>query len=243
MNCPEVELEHIVEQYLAGQLREPEREQWELHYFECDRCFAALQAMLAVQSALRAAGPAMIPVRRRPVWAWPAMGLAAAAALFAAVLFTRPSHEAARNVPPAVAHEGILTLARVEPPPYAASTLRGPGDSAASDFRAAMENYPAGDYHATAAALRQVLQRHPDSADARYFLGICELLDGKAQAAVPELRSIAAAGSPYAEEAHYFLAQAYLRLGQVPDALAELKRVEGEYAPKARRLIQQIEKH
>jgi Putative zinc-finger len=73
MNCNEVEQREILESYLLDRLAEPEREEFEKHYFECASCFSQLQTRLAVQAELQHQ-PAM-PARARGAsfrlgWAW-----------------------------------------------------------------------------------------------------------------------------------------------------------------------------
>ena len=73
MNCQEVEERDILEEYLLDRLTEPERDEFEKHYFECGSCFSQLQTRLALQTELRRQ-PAM-PARTRGaslrrVWAW-----------------------------------------------------------------------------------------------------------------------------------------------------------------------------
>jgi hypothetical protein len=73
MNCEEVEEREILEEYLLDRLTEPDREEFEKHYFECASCFSQLQTRLAVQAELQRQ-PA-IPDRVRGAgfrlaWAW-----------------------------------------------------------------------------------------------------------------------------------------------------------------------------
>src|ERR1700687_5497371 len=53
MNCKEVEEREILEEYLLDRLTEPDREEFEKHYFECASCFSQLETRLAVQAELR----------------------------------------------------------------------------------------------------------------------------------------------------------------------------------------------
>ena len=86
MNCNEVEQRGILESYLLDRLAEPEREEFEKHYFECASCFFQLQTGLAVQAELQRQ-PAM-PARARGAsfrlgWVW-APALVTVALLLAA---------------------------------------------------------------------------------------------------------------------------------------------------------------
>jgi hypothetical protein len=59
MNCKEVQELDIAERYLLDRLTEPEREEFEKHYFECGSCFSQLQTGLTVQAELRKLAPHM----------------------------------------------------------------------------------------------------------------------------------------------------------------------------------------
>ena len=53
MNCKEVEERDIVEGYLLDRLSEAERDEFELHYFECASCFSQLETARMVQAELQ----------------------------------------------------------------------------------------------------------------------------------------------------------------------------------------------
>ncbi len=50
MDCLRVERLGVIERYLADRLDETDREAFERHFFECDRCFAALERARTVRS-------------------------------------------------------------------------------------------------------------------------------------------------------------------------------------------------
>ena len=87
----------------------------------------------------------------------------------------------------------------------------------------------------------------PDAPHISFFLAICHLLTGHVDAAVGGLQSTIALGdSRYLEEAHYYLAKARLRQGDVRAAQTELKRtieLRGQLEADARRLLAQVEAH
>src|ERR1039458_3107865 len=185
MSCEQFDTNGTYERYLAGGLTEPEREAFELHYFECGRCFDALRVLRATRAALRAGGaPATLPLpvfRRRGALA--AIGLAAA--LFAgsvAVLTTRHMTsvplQTATVEAPAPPHSDFALEALMDPPSWDSQTLRGVETAPTRRFEAVMKLYAARDFFAAANALREVLAADPASLDARYFLGICDLLTG-----------------------------------------------------------------
>lgn len=252
MKCAEFERENSAGCYLAGELSEPEREAFELHYFECDSCFQELQDMRMAREAVRSAGAPATPVARRLRW-WLAPGIGIAAALILGVflyLKAKPEQAATDQAPsmsaPAAMKAAAVELARLEPPPYIATTLRGVQSNAGSEFRDAMRSYADHNYPAAGKALQKVLDRHPDSLDARYFLAISKLLSNDAAGSIAGLRMVIEAGgrSPYAEESHYYLAHALLRTGNKAGAKAELKKVagmHGDYEQKARDVLKSIQ--
>jgi hypothetical protein len=164
MNCKEVEEREILERYLLDRLTEPEREEFEKHYFECGTCFFQLQTGLALQTELRRQ-PAM-PARARRAswrrgWVW-APAFATIVILFSAGIWwysgrnRQPSQQVASppskvnpNVPVQVqspSAPSLEELGRVEPPPYSGMVLRGAEDEAHETFQQAMQLYVKRDY-------------------------------------------------------------------------------------------------
>jgi tetratricopeptide (TPR) repeat protein len=144
--------------------------------------------------------------------------------------------------PPVVA---LSVLARVEPPPYAAAVLRGPHDEAAAKFDAAMGRYVKRDYRGAVPGLEAAIALRPDVPQYAFFLGVCHLLTERADPAVAELQKAIAIGeSPYLEEAHFYLAKARLRHGDIAAAREELQRTierQGRLETEARRLLAQLD--
>jgi TolA-binding protein len=133
-------------------------------------------------------------------------------------------------------------LARVEPPPYAPLVVRGgePGDEA---FARAMERYVRGDYGGAAAGLRAAVKEDPESAEAQFYLGVCELLAGRPEAALGPLRRAAAGDPGFAEAARYYMAKAHLARGDVAaarEALRAVARGDGDHKEQAARLLGQL---
>jgi TolA-binding protein len=135
----------------------------------------------------------------------------------------------------------LATLARVDPPPYTPTVLRGVQDEARRRFRDAMRLYASGDYAAAEPGLAAAAELDPEAPDSAFFLGICRLMSGDFAAAVADLeRTIALGESPYLEEAHFYLAKARLKQGDVAAAGAALEstvRLRGEHEREARSLL------
>ena len=111
----------------------------------------------------------------------------------------------------------------------------------AAAFDAAMRQYSAGHYDAAARMLAPLVRAPLDLPQAAFFLGISDLMDGRFDAARAALDTVAASGSsPYADEAHFYLAKIDLRAGDAAAARRELAiAAERDAGPsgEARRLL------
>ena len=141
--------------------------------------------------------------------------------------------------------EVLARLARAEPPRYSPSVLRGAADEATVSFKEGMKDYVAGDYGAAIPSLRQAAHLDPERPDIAFFLAASELLAGNTASAIGEFeRTIAMGDTPFLEEAHFYLAKAYLAQGEVDRARAELTTVQslrGERLSEAGELLAQLD--
>jgi TolA-binding protein len=218
MTCKQIEAEGVIEQYLANLLPNAARKAFELHYFGCDQCFETLEAYRATVTALRQTPKA--PRR----WIWPAAVAAAAAlAVLGVRFFPHPTKIQMPSAP------DVALLARVEPPPYSVPVLRGVPDGATTEFHSAMEPYRQGDYAAASEALKKFLDGSPKQGrpfiDAEFFLGACYLLTGRTDDASVAFQAVLVADSPYLEEAHFLMAETWLKKREAGHARAELEKV------------------
>jgi hypothetical protein len=141
-----------------------------------------------------------------------------------------PTPAPAPAVPPATAptaastrHAALAQLALVVAPRYVPMAVRGEGPPAGS-FDAAMAHYVAGRHREAAAALKTLSAAEPADPGIAFFWGISELVLGHPQAAREGLtRAIASDVQPYADEAHFYLAKAYLAEEAVAAARRELR--------------------
>ncbi len=213
MTCQQIEADGVIEQYGANRLTNAARKQFEIHYFGCDQCFETLEAHRAAATVLRRP-----PRTRRWVWA-------AAAAAAIVIIGLRFIHSAPPKVEPAP------LLVQVEPPPYSVPTFRAVPNSATRQFYAAMEPYQRHDYPAAIEALKKFLGGSPKQErpflDAEFFLGACYLLTDQPDEASATLNPVLAADSPYLEEAHFLMAEAWLKKGDAGRARTELEKVIG----------------
>jgi Putative zinc-finger len=139
----------------------------------------------------------------------------------------------------------LAALAAVQAPQYTPPTLRGALDEAERRFREAMRLYVRRDYAGAKAGLSAAAGLDRERPDIAFFLGICELLTDEPMAAIGEMRRTIALGeSPYVEEAHFYLAKAHVRRGELAAAASELAatiRLRGEREQEARELLKKIE--
>ena len=96
-----------------------------------------------------------------------------------------------------------------------------------------MTHYSAGRHRRAADGLQTLADRAPAAAHVQFFLGISELMTGNVARARGALQRTAESGvSPYADEAHFYLAKAALRAGDLTTGVRELQiAVEREAGP------------
>jgi TolA-binding protein len=91
-------------------------------------------------------------------------------------------------------------------------------------FQAAMRAYAEKRYGDAKALLDDEVRLAPDVPEVNFFLGVCRLVKGKPSSAVQPLRSVLThKESPYVQSAHFYLAKAYLQLGDLQQAEGELQ--------------------
>jgi len=270
MICREVEEQDILEAYLLDRLTEPEREEFEKHYFECASCFSQLQTGLTVQEDLRRQPPLPKQARGaslRDAWVW-APAFATILVILSAGIWWysaqkgRLSQQAVTSptkanpevsvqpqtplAAPSVHSSSMQELARVEPPPYSAVVLRGTEDAPHEAFRNAMQNYVKGDYAYAIPGVRVAVKASPRVPRFNFYLGACYLLTGQTDSAIVSFRKTVSLGDPaYSESAHFYLAKAYLSKNEVSAAKVELRttvRLRGDHEAEAGDILSQLPK-
>jgi tetratricopeptide (TPR) repeat protein len=254
MECAQIKHEEVVERYLTGSLDPQERESFEDHYFACEQCFAALQAHRALQAALSASAPQIraMPAPNPTAWRWTAAMVTAAVVILAVVGIRwgmrpglSPPPAPTQTMQPGPASPSLAELARFDPPTYTPTVLRGAQDEATRKFRAAMKQYQQGDYARAVTGLREAAKLNPKDAGALFFLGVSCLLSGQTDEGIAVLQqSVALGDTPYLEEAHYYLAKAFLRKSDLAAAGAELQKgaqLKGDLESKVQELLQAIQ--
>ncbi len=259
MNCDAVHSGDLVERYALGELSDAERSSFEDHFFACDSCFEAVRLMQSLQAVAderpRTSLPGLQAVAPRRTRKWTMWGAAAAVVIAGFGLAemgrraprtevrTAQTNPAAAITVPGPSPE-LQLLARVDAPRYTAPNLRSAAPARDTQFRAAMAKYAAGEYAVAAEALRGLANGGPETAAARFYLGICEMMTGDANDAAEHLRATASLGeTPYLEEARFFLAKALLAKQDTAGATQALEQtiaLTGDRETEARRLLEQL---
>jgi TolA-binding protein len=270
MTCEQIERDEIAEQYLFGRLSGADQDRFEAHYFDCTRCQERLRALedARVQLARDVADglgqstsrPAAAVRRSGLVWRVVGAGLAAAAVIVFAVRITQipdtnsPTGADAApsgggdvtlpNAPSTPAAPDLRALAQIQPPRYEPLRLRAATTQAQREFRDAMELYVAGDYAGAAVGLHRAVELDTSLVAANFYLAVCVLQSDQTEEGVTLLQRVIASGeSPYLEDAHFFLAKASIRQGDIAAARSELTHVaalDGDRRTEARQLLARL---
>lgn len=239
MKCEE--LNALIDGYLEGTLAEEIQETFELHYFECDECYAQLKVVERLHSK-------EVPIvtgskSTAAVWQWllnwkPA--LAVTMVLIAVVSFWVIDKDG--NI------EGLYRVSDVPAPLYYKSETRDSAGSPAAVERAAvfdqaMDYYHQKNYSRTLELLKP-MEHSEANAKITFFKGICYLYTGSVDDSIQAFDLIIENMNPsYYDEAIYYKAIALLRKGKKKPALEQLNHLAGmfsPYAPKAKEMIQKI---
>ena len=199
----------VAPRYVAGTLEPEAVVAFELHMVDCAACQQALREAAALRKVLRTTEGARAtprPVRRHLQWAVP---LAAAAAV--TIWLAQP-----RETP-------LARLGRVgAAPALGVLPVRGDADSAASLVQRGVTEYLAGHYREAAHRFAESDSLSPSEA-AAFYRGVSALLGGDAAGAIAVLRRLMRSpDDPYAAEAHFYSAKAWLRQGRADSALVHL---------------------
>ena len=254
MTCDDIERDEIAEQYVLGRLGAEESARFEAHYFDCARCLDRVEQLKSVHDALATVNAPKIesaPSARR---LWPAVGgLAAAAIVVLAVGVIQDSPTPSPVESPATTGDVALpqraptvdlqALGAIVPPPFTPPRLRSTSESRRV-FVSAMEMYNQGNYADAIPGLEEAVRTEPAFPAARFFLGVTYLQLDRRSEAIEHLREATRLGeSPYLEDAHFFVAKASIRNGDLDTARSELRTVialGGERRDEATRLLTEL---
>ena len=253
--CENIQSRELIDDYIRGNLPESEKEALEQHYFECDRCFAELQAREKLIEVIQERGETIFaeyitkrkPFResfraglldrlfpKAPLWR---QGWVYAAATVAVVLILVPV------VSTLFGPNKYEHLAEFKPYPYLLAGLRSGASDGERLFHEGMRLYTDKDYDQAALRLEEVVAVDPESVLAYFYLGVCFLMEEKTAHAIQSLHK-ATVAQPDSEIFHWYLGQAYLKKGDGNKALIAFERVRalnGEYRIRAEALIRKID--
>jgi tetratricopeptide (TPR) repeat protein len=137
----------------------------------------------------------------------------------------------------------VLFRAHFEPYPSPQPIVRGDGVSNARSNTLAL--YEARDYRGALAGFQQWLNGRPTDPLPRFYSGLCRLALGESAQAVTDFEQVRKLGSNALEApTDWYLALAYLRSGNVPEARSQLQRIVdrgGFYQEQARILVSELE--
>ena len=239
-NCDRIRDSELAQKYVLGELTEADRESYELHYFECERCFDDLRNVQAIRSVLESAPRAR--AHSHLIWR---VGAIAAAVVLASLVgwqlarlardrsqqstiatnqaVPKPAATAIPGAADRVAQE-LQQLAQIDPPPYRAPVLRGADQANTDRFRKAMQSYAAHDYRAAIPGLALASKQDPSAPAPLFYLGVCYLIEDQAgEAGAVFTRAIALGNTPYLELAHFYLAKALLKARDTASAQRQLR--------------------
>lgn len=140
----------------------------------------------------------------------------------------------------------LARLARGTPPSYTPMVFRGFRGEADQLFEQGMQQYLAGNFATATSILRRAATEDPGRTDVAFFLAASELMEHRYAAARAGFEGVISRGdTPFAEEAHFYLAKACIGLGAVECARSALDAViegEGSLAREARSLSAELER-
>lgn len=224
LDCKQVRDSDLIEGYLDETLSPALKENFEKHYLGCQECFEELQFRHALRlemagadspGKLHAFAPRSAPTR--PRWLWAVAALILLSVIPLSLLLYRQSSP---QLPP-------LLMEIQEMPAYVESTVRGGQAEALTEgFNRGMQAYQAQDYATSAQLLAEVARQYPEHQPTAFYLGVSALAVNEPEQAVQSLtRVITSPGSPYLEEARWYLAKSYFRLGRIEEGREQLEAI------------------
>ena len=211
LRCPTGENTDHVQRYVAGTLSPEEVEAFEVHLLECAYCQQEVLEGATIRAAFTSRGQGGGGARWRSLLIR-ALPLAAAAAIATWLLL--PLGNGLEHLGWIGSAPGLIPL-----------PVRASADSMAVPVDRGIEAYQRGDYGEAAELLGQAAAEE-GGPGVHFFLGIARLMSGSPQDATASLEAaLEPAGNPYAAEAHFYLAKAWLQMGRADSSLVHLSAV------------------
>ncbi len=257
MRCTDFNLGKMIGRYEYDLLSPAEKQLFEAHLLACDACFSDLYSTSQlvenvrrhakeIQSVLNTTKSQNTRFLAPVIKLWQSLaasgekilapipvGIRVAAGSIvvtvALLLFILPSRK------------NYNDLVHLAPAAYKEFTLRNQVAAEQQLFSEAMTFYQKKDYTAAIPKLRQVHEEYPKLLAASFYLGVCLLLENQPRAAIPYLQTVAQRGDAYYQEAsNWYLANAFLLLGEVQQSRARLELVlqqTGSHYDQAEKLL------
>ena len=129
--------------------------------------------------------------------------------------------------------------------PSGLSAMPGAGhDSGSSMFQLGMAAYVEGKYREASSILETASQAEPGAPNINFYLGICRLMLGRPDSAIPALSKVTSESkSRLIQPGHLYLAKAYLQKAELDRAQSELERavsLPGSFKGEADSLLQKV---
>ena len=222
-----------IDQYLLGKLDDTTAEEFEAHYFECDKCFLELKTH---ERLITKNVPIYLNSATKKSWSWlPKPALTFGSLVLVATLFIFIFNSHRHN-------QKLEELSSFNPPIYLKSEIRGTGTEAI--FSRAMAAYTNNDYKSSLEHLMKI--NTENNPQVLFFTGMNYLLLKENRKAIEMFDQIIDAMNPsYYDEAIYHKGIALIRLDKIDQALVEfqnLSQMFSPYAPQAQKMIQKIKR-
>ncbi|MCP5053222.1 MAG: zf-HC2 domain-containing protein [bacterium] len=235
------EFTSLIDGYLARELATTKQEAFELHYFECDDCFAQLKVAERFHSK-------EIPIvltgkQKAAIWQWsfnwkPAAAFASLLVIVLASIFTinHSNHM-----------DFLYRVSEVSAPDYFAPETRAADNNfttkATDPFDEAMIRYKQKDYTGALKFLNGI-KPTDSNPQVSFFKGVCLLFTDELKSALTQFDQIIEEMDPsYYDEAIYYKAISLLRMNKEKQALEQLNHLAEMFSPlspKAKELIKKI---
>jgi tetratricopeptide (TPR) repeat protein len=128
-------------------------------------------------------------------------------------------------------------------PAFAPSNFRSEADVLDSLYRKAFDAYNAANYSEAIPSFELIYQKDPNQATAGYYLGISQLANKNAEAAIPYFEKYVKQPNSFQQQSRWYLALCFLQKGESNNAkpyLEMLSQSAGKYQEKAKEILKKL---
>jgi tetratricopeptide (TPR) repeat protein len=266
MDCKYADRDDVVVEYVEGTLTGDEREEFEAHFFGCDRCFAQLQMTEKLIGTMQTrgeeifasfrnqAGSVAIPVKEPPgataaegfnlmgalQKAWHLRWQIAARVALAGVLIVLLASWFLKYFVLPIDYKS-LTAVQPSPWPEKVNTANNKVNDLVAQAR---EQFNDREYGGASNTLNQAVGLEPTMATLKYLLGASCYLANDTKNAITHLKD-ALRLDPYLYDARWYLAHAYLKNRDRQAAIEQLvtlvEQGDSGYGKSAREILKEID--